>query len=201
MVKSSINLPEPDTLDIALAEILGAGNSYAYSAIATIRRHLHSFHLTHLFEPNEILFEAYLRGKAVQRRGELIRNPHAWLKRTAFNIIREHSRKARQRIVVPYEDGEYRATNDKLSELEKIDLSHEIQLLYKALKEFEKENPDTAQLLIWRTIDRMSWDEIEEKLRATTEGSLPNQATLRQRVARGKKRVRHILHSFGLPMR
>jgi len=197
----SINLPEPDTLDIALAEILGAGNSYAYSAIATVRRHLHAFHLTHLFEPNEILFEAYLRGKAVQRRGERIRNPHAWIKSTAFNIIREKSRKARQRIMVPYEDGDYRAANEQPSALEKIDLSHEIKLLYKALREFEKENAATAQLLIWRTIDQMSWDEIEAKLRAMTDGDIPNQATLRQRVARGKKRVRHILHSFGLPMR
>ncbi|MEO1593265.1 MAG: hypothetical protein AAFU71_18525 [Cyanobacteria bacterium J06632_22] len=200
-MEKSINLPEPDTLDIALAEILGAGNSYAYSAISTVRRHLHAFHLNHLFEPNEILFEAYIRGKEVQRRGELIRNPHAWIKSTAFNIVREKSRKARQRVFVSYEENEYRTGDDAPNMLDKIDLSHEITLLYKALREFEKENAATAQLLIWRTIDQMSWDEIETKLRAMTDGDIPNQATLRQRVARGKKRVRHILHSFGLPMR
>ncbi|MEO0542023.1 MAG: hypothetical protein AAFZ80_14330 [Cyanobacteria bacterium P01_A01_bin.105] len=199
-MKHSPNLPEPDALDIALAEILGAGNSYAYSAIATVRRHLHSFRLTHQFEPHEILFDAYLRGKDAQRRGDIIRNPHAWLKSTAFNIIRENSRKARRRVVVPYEDNEYRSGTDK-NLLDQLDLSHEIQLLYKALRAFEKENAATAQLLVWRTIDKMSWDEIEGELRATTAGDIPNQATLRQRVARGKKRVRHILHSFGLPMR
>ena len=200
-MEKSINLPEPDTLDIALAEILGTGNSYAYSAIATVRRHLHSFRLTHQFEPHEILFEAYLRGKAAQRRGDHIRNPHAWLKSTAFNIVREQSRKARQRIVVSYEDNDYRTGDDTLNLLEKIDLTHEVKLLYKALREFEKENAATAQLLIWRTIEEMSWDDIEARLRATTSGDIPNQATLRQRVARGKKRVRHILHSFGLPLR
>ncbi|MEL6250010.1 MAG: hypothetical protein AAFY78_19040 [Cyanobacteria bacterium J06648_16] len=194
------NLPPPDTLDIALAEILGTGNSYAYSAIATVRRHLHTFHLTHFFEPNEILFEAYLRGKAVQRRGELIRNPHAWLKSTAFNIVREKSRKVRQRVVVSYDENEYRVGTETGCMLDRLDLDHQIKLLYKALREFEKENADTAQLLIWRTIDRLSWEEIQAKLRATTDGEIPNGATLRQRVARGKKRVRHILHSLGLPM-
>ena len=198
----ALNLPEPDTLDLALAEILGGKNSYAFSAFAVIRRHLHSFHLEHLFDPNEILFEAYIRGKEVQRRGELITNPHAWLKSTAFNIIREKSRKARQRVIVSYEEEEHSSEVESQSELlEKIDLSHELKLLYKALREFDKENPETAQLLIWRTIEQLSWDEIENRLRGINPDNVPNPATLRQRVARGKKRVRHILHSFGLPMR
>lgn len=191
---------DPDALDIALSEILGTGNSYAYSTISTVRRHLYSFHLTHLFEPNEILFEAYIRGKEVQRRGEAIYNPHAWLKSTAFNIVREKSRKARRHQTQCLEDIEYRVSADSDNALDKIDLSHEIALLYKALREFAREDQYTAELLEWRTIEELSWDEITQRIIA--EGKeLPTYATLRKRVSRAKKRMRHILHTMGLPMR
>jgi predicted RNA polymerase sigma factor len=194
------NLPPPDALDIAMSEILGVGNAYAYSAIATVRRYLHSFRLAHLVEPHEILFEAYLRGKNAQRKGEIIYNPHAWLKRTAFNIVREKSRKARRQATQSFEEIEYRMSAESDCLLEKIDLSHEISLLYKALREFSREDSHTAQLLEWRTIERLSWTEIADRLVAAGE-TVPNYAALRQRVSRAKKRIRHILHGLGLPMR
>ncbi|MEO0455574.1 MAG: sigma-70 family RNA polymerase sigma factor [Cyanobacteria bacterium P01_A01_bin.114] len=193
-------MPPQDPLDVALSEILGQGNSYAYSAIATIRRHLYSFHLTHLYEPDEILFDAYLRGKEAQRKGEIIRNPHAWLKSTAFNIIRENSRKVRRHSCVVFEENDGKVSAPTVDMLDTLALDHQVTLLYKALREFAKEDCHTAQLLCWRTIEQLSWDEISARLIALGE-ELPNNATLRQRVSRAKKRIRHILHGLGLPMR
>ena len=192
-------LSPQDPLDLALSEILGQGNAYAYSVIATVRRHLYNFHIEHLFEPHEILFEAYLRGKEVQRKGETIRNPHAWLKSTTFNIIREKSRKARQQAYIVFEEIEHRVSSATGDMLDGLDLNHQIQLLYKALGEFSKEDHYTARLLKWRTIEQLSWNEISARLVAMGE-TLPSNVVLRQRVSRAKKRIRHILHGLGLPM-
>ena len=193
-------LPLLDVLDLALSEILGKDNSYAYSTLATVRRHLYQFRLMHQFEPYEILFEAYLRGKIRQRGGEAIYNPHAWLKRTAFNIVREKSRQAQRQSSQSYEDVEYRLGTEPEYVLEKIDLGHEIELLYKALRTLSREDDHTAQLLVWRTIDCLSWEQITTRLADLGETEIPTQATLRKRVSRAKKRMRHIMHSYGLPM-
>ncbi|MEM7065025.1 MAG: hypothetical protein AAF572_17935 [Cyanobacteria bacterium P01_B01_bin.77] len=193
------DLPLLDVLDLALSEILGTGNSYAYSTLATVRRHLYQFRLIHQYEPYEILFEAYLRGKARQRNGETIYNPHAWLKRTAFNIVREKSRQAQRQSAQSYEDIEYRISAEPDYVLENIDLGHEIELLYKALRALSREDDHTAQLLVWRTIDRLSWEQITTRLTELGETNIPTQATLRKRVSRAKKRMRHIMHSYGLP--
>ncbi|MEM6253855.1 MAG: sigma-70 family RNA polymerase sigma factor [Cyanobacteria bacterium P01_D01_bin.156] len=192
-------LPLVDVLDLALSEILGDGNSYAYSTLATVRRHLYQFRLIHQYEPYEILFEAYLRGKAFQRKGEQIFNPHAWLKRTAFNIVREKSRQAQRQASQTYNDIEYRISAPPEDILEKIDLTHEIGLLYKALRALSREDDHTAQLLVWRTIEQLSWEQITERLAQGGETNIPSQATLRKRVSRAKKRMRHIMHSYGLP--
>ncbi|MGD1854197.1 MAG: RNA polymerase sigma factor [Leptolyngbyaceae cyanobacterium] len=193
------DLPLLDVLDLALSEILGSNNSYAYSTLATVRRYLYQFRLMHQFEPYEILFEAYLRGKARQRTGEVIRNPHAWLKRTAFNVVREKSRQAQRQAAQSYEEIEYRISAEPEYALEAIDLRHEIELLYKALRALSREDDHTAQLLVWRTIERLSWEQITDRLAAQGETELPTQATLRKRVSRAKKRMRHIMHSYGLP--
>ncbi|MEO0868988.1 MAG: sigma-70 family RNA polymerase sigma factor, partial [Cyanobacteria bacterium J06642_11] len=192
-------LPLLDVLDLALSEILGNGNSYAYSTLATVRRHLYQFRLIHQFEPYEILFEAYIRGKACQRKGEQIYNPHAWLKRTAFNIVREKSRQTQRQAAQNYDDIEYRISAPPEDVLEKIDLRHEIELLYKALRTLSREDDHTAQLLVWRTIEQLSWEQITARLAELGETDIPTQATLRKRVSRAKKRMRHIMHSYGLP--
>ncbi|MBT9313276.1 sigma-70 family RNA polymerase sigma factor [Leptothoe kymatousa] len=192
-------LPLLDVLDLALSEILGDGNSYAYSTLATVRRYLYQFRLIQKYEPYEILFDAYLRGKAYQRKGETIHNPHAWLKRTAFNIVREKSRQAQRQSSQTYDDIEYRISAPPEDVLEKIDLSHEIELLYKALRTLSREDDHTAQLLVWRTIEQLSWEQITARLAELGETDIPTQATLRKRVSRAKKRMRHIMHSYGLP--
>lgn len=198
-LSDSTNLPLLDVLDLALSEILGKSNSYAYSTLATVRRHLYQFRLMHLFEPYEILFEAYLRAKTRQRQGETIYNPHAWLKRTAFNIVREKSRQAQRQSSRTYEDIEYRISAEPEDVIEKIELGNEIELLYKALRALSREDDHTAQLLVWRTIERLSWEQITTRLIELGETEIPTQATLRKRVSRAKKRMRHIMQSYGLP--
>ncbi|MGD1950107.1 MAG: RNA polymerase sigma factor, partial [Leptolyngbyaceae cyanobacterium] len=126
-------------------------------------------------------------------------NPHAWLKRTAFNVVREKSRQAQRQASQSYEDIEYRVSAKPEYVLEAIDLRHEIDLLYKDLRALSREDDNTAQLLVWRTIEQLSWEQITSRLAALGETDIPNQATLRKRVSRAKKRMRHIMHSYGLP--
>jgi predicted RNA polymerase sigma factor len=194
-----LNPPPTDPLDLALLEILGHGNSYAYSTIATVQRHLNAFHLTHQFHPHEILKEAYLRGKKLQRSGTTIHNPHAWLKRTSFNIVREKSRKERVNSFIVFDEhiGSHRDPSE--DPIDKLVYNTEINLLYKALREFEQEDPQTARLLFWRTIEQLSWEQVIDRLQALGE-EVPQSATLRQRVSRAKKRMRQIMHTYGLPL-
>jgi predicted RNA polymerase sigma factor len=194
------NPPPTDLLDIALLEILGHGNSYAYSTIATVQRHLNAFHLTHKFHPHEILKEAYLRGKKLQRTGTTIHTPHAWLKITSFNIIREKSRQERAHHVMVFND-HITPSRSLLSDdpLDQIARQDDVDLLYQALKEFEQEDPQTAQLLIWRAIDQLSWEQVSDRLRSLG-AEVPQNAALRQRVSRAKKRIRQIMHAHGLSL-
>lgn len=113
--------------------------------------------------------------------------------------MREKSRQAQRQASLSYEDIEYRVSAEPEYVLENIDLNHQIDLLYKALRALSREDDHTAQLLVWRTIDRLSWEQITHRLVALGETDIPSQATLRKRVSRAKKRMRHIMHGYGLP--
>jgi DNA-directed RNA polymerase specialized sigma24 family protein len=90
-----------DVLDLAIEEVLGNRNPYAYSVLSAIKRSLRQFRLSSRIEAYEILHEAYLRGKSLIRSGQTIRNPHAWLKATAFNIVREKYRSLKDQLTDP----------------------------------------------------------------------------------------------------
>ena len=192
------HLPSEDILNLAIEEIFGKGNPSAYSTLTAIERSLRQFHLTSRIEASEILAEAYLRGKKFLQTGQMINNPHAWLKKTAFNIIREHSRKFRKYLVEPYEEGKT-LENPSTNLVEKQGIESDLADLYQAFKLLAEEEPEGAQLLYLKIIQGLSWQEIHEILSQEGE-NVPNLATLRQRASRAKKRLRHIFHSVAPPI-
>lgn len=185
--------PDQDILDYAIEEILGNNNPYSYSVLTSIRFRLQQFKLTARIEAHEVLCEAYLRGKKYLQSGQQISNPHAWLKKTAFNIVRERSRRLRDH---PTEPGILcdLVRDQREGPLSQQALREEIEAVIQALHTLRDEEPEAAELLYLRTIEKWSWQQIRQWL--IDQGrTAPNEATLRQRGARAKKRLRRIFHT------
>ncbi len=72
--------------------LLNSGSPYATSMFAFIKRSLAQFHLSNSYSITWVLNEAYMRGVKLIAAGERIEKPLAWVRVTAYNIIREQSR-------------------------------------------------------------------------------------------------------------
>jgi DNA-directed RNA polymerase specialized sigma24 family protein len=182
--------PRPDILDQALTDILGKSNPQAYATIGVIQRLLAQYRLTAHTEAYEILHEAYLRGKKKLQSGETIHNAHAWLKATAFHIVSERKRKKRAGLKDPH-ILEETMPDHRENLLQQHILSEELELLYQALTILETEDPQTTQMLYFKTVEGWPWSRIREWLHSHGE-EVSNEAVLRQRASRAKKRLREI---------
>ncbi|MFQ4135232.1 RNA polymerase sigma factor [Nodosilinea sp. PGN35] len=183
--------PAPDVFDQALSEILGKDNPHAYPILTAIQRTLQQYHLEAQFEAHEILHEAYLRGKRKLQTGEVIRNPYAWLKATAFHVIYERKRKHRASATDP-QVMEAVLPDYRLNLMQQQMLSEELDLLYQALHRLYQEDPTGTCLLYLRTVRGWSWSQISEWLAA--EGQPAARASaLRQRASRAKRRLHDIV--------
>ena len=184
------NAPAQDVFDQALSDILGKDNPQAYSILSAIQRTLNQYHLSDQYEVYEILHEAYLRGKKKLQTGEIICNPYAWLRATSFNIVYERKRKQRSSATDP-QVIEAVLADPRLTLMQQQILNSEIDLLYEALEVLYQEDPEGTCLLYLRHVRALSWGQIGQWLAA--EGrTLPNDATLRQRASRAKRRLRTI---------
>ena len=184
--------PSADILDLAIEEILGKGNPVSYSTLTTIQRSLRQFHLTSRIETTEVLAEAYLRGKKFLRSGKMINNPHAWLKKTAFNIVREYSRKFRKYAAEPYD--EQKTAEDPMTNLVDVQvIESDLADLRQAIRLLAQEEPEAANLLYLKIIRGLSWQEIHDILLQTHQ-EVASLTTLRQRASRAKRRLRYLFH-------
>jgi DNA-directed RNA polymerase specialized sigma24 family protein len=182
--------PAPDIFDRALTDILGKSNPQAYATISVIQRLLAQYRLTSHTEAYEVLHEAYLRGKKKLKTGEEIHNAHAWLKATAFHIISERKRKKRAGLKEPHVLAET-MPDHRENLLQQHIISEELELLYQALTILESEEPQTTQMLYLKTVEGWPWSRVREWLYSQGE-AVSNEAVLRQRASRAKKRLREI---------
>jgi predicted RNA polymerase sigma factor len=182
--------PAQDVFDQALSDILGRDNPHAYPILNAIQRTLRQYHLADQYEAHEILHEAYLRGKKKLQVGEVIRNPYAWLKATSFHVIYERKRKHRSSSTDP-QVLEAVLPDPRLNLMQQQVLSEELDLLYDSLALLHQEDPDGTCLLYLRNVRALSWSQISHWLAA--EGQpVPNEAALRQRASRAKRRLHEI---------
>lgn len=182
--------PAQDVFDRALSEILGKDNPHAYYILIAIQRTLKQYHLAAQYEAHEILHEAYLRGKKKLQAGEIIRNPHAWLKATAFHVVYERKRKHRASATDPHVM-EAALPDPRLNLMQQQVITEELDLLYQAMQLLYQEDPEGTCLLYLRTVRDWSWSQITQWLAAEGHPAT-NEATLRQRASRAKRRLRDI---------
>lgn len=184
-----------EALNAAVTEVLGKDNPHAYSTISFIHGRLIQFNLASQFEAHEILNEAYVRGRESIQKGEIIRNPHSWLKGVCFNIIREKSRNQRRELLIDPELVELfpclRAREDSV--VSQKDIHNNCQALLDSLDVLGRTDPETARLLRLRA-EGLSWKEIQQQL-VKENGEAPSESTLRQKASRAKKTLRKIYHS------
>ncbi|MBE9179467.1 hypothetical protein IQ268_12930 [Oculatella sp. LEGE 06141] len=185
--------PPEDVLDVAIREILMQDSPYAYSTFTTIQRYLRQFGLLPRVETHDILVEAYLRGKAVLRSGVVIRTPHAWLKRTAYNIVREKNRKLASQQPADPEVLDFLGRASYESWLSQETINHRLTVLWEAFETLRQSEPEGAELLELKTIRGLSWLEVQNHLQAQGR-DVPNTDVLRQRACRAKKHLRQIFH-------
>ena len=76
--------------------LLQEQSPHGRSLFLFIERSLRGFHLEGTHTGIEVFNEAYIRGVTFTLKGNTIRNPKAWIRKTAFNVIRELSREAQQ---------------------------------------------------------------------------------------------------------
>jgi DNA-directed RNA polymerase specialized sigma24 family protein len=93
--------PEQKDWNDATAKILrdytapGLGeHSLIESVFCAINSNLRKFNLTKTHDLYEVFNEVYIRGVKKTKEGERILNPQAWIRTTAYNVIREWSRKS-----------------------------------------------------------------------------------------------------------
>jgi predicted RNA polymerase sigma factor len=182
--------PAQDVFDQALSDILGKDNPHAYPILRAIQRPLRQYHLADQYEVHEILHEAYLRGKKKLQAGEVIRNPYAWLRATAFHVIYERKRKHRSSSTDP-QIMEAVLPDPRLNLMQQQVLLEELDLLYESLALMHQEDPEGTCLLYLRNVRALSWSQISHWLAAEGQ-AVPNEATLRQRASRAKRRLRDI---------
>ena len=192
--------PRPkDVLDIAVQDILDHDSPYSYSTYTAVQRYLRQFNLFSRIEPYEVLVDAYLRGKKALRCGETIHNPHAWLKRTAYNIIREHYRKLSAQQLHEAESLDFlmsRMVNE--SWVAEEVLSAQLSALWEALEILRLNDPESARIIDLRIFQQLQWSEVREHL-IQQGNEAPDVNTRRQRGARIKKQLRRIFHEANEP--
>ncbi len=178
--------------DTEFKVLLDSGSSSAHSMLAFIKRSLAQFNLTNSYSPTWVLNEAYMRGIKLMAKGEQIEKPLAWIRATAYNIIREQSRE-RNRFLQLEESMIEIHVNASLAVSEEI----EEELLKRVNLAFEKLELEEKEILILKEVKDLSWKEIQ--LHLILQGKeVQNEATLRKRKERALKHLRSIYHSLEL---
>lgn len=192
----SKDLPSERELKLAVVDILNPENTHAYSVLLAIQGWLVQFKLIGRHEAHDILNEAFLRGVTYCKTKGPIARPHPWLKRTAYNIIREWSRDHRRQVPMdPQKLGhclldEEGATNQLATQ---IAIERQLQTLNQALRQLKREKPEEYQLLDLFHFKGLSWTEIRQLLYGNDE-TTPNEVALRQRLSRLRRRLRRLFH-------
>jgi DNA-directed RNA polymerase specialized sigma24 family protein len=180
------------TFDEEFQALLTPGSSCAHSMLAFVSRSLAQFNLQDSYTPTWILNEAYIRRVKQITTGETIVNPLAWVRATAYNIIREESRKNKRLVSLEENVIESHFNNNTIILEEEIDENFE-----RVKFAFNRLEPEEKQILNLKIIRGFSWKEIVQYL--ILEGrEVPNEATLRKRKERALKNLRQIYHSLQL---
>ncbi|PPT05277.1 hypothetical protein CKA32_000608 [Geitlerinema sp. FC II] len=178
--------------DRAVEALLKPKNPYAYSLFSAIRRYLYQFNLYDRCDEIDILIEAYSRGVKKIHRGEEIFNPKAWIRTTAFNIVREKSRDLQRLSRVSYSEltEQDSLTRDpKQYGLDSLVAEEEIQADLRAvIAAYRQLSRTDRQLIDWHIVQKLSWAEVRDRW-FQLEGTCLTLEALRKRGSRAVLRL------------
>ena len=144
-----------------------------------IRRSLKQFHLEQV-DFYDVVPEVYIRGTKLIASGVDIKNPGAWIRRTAYNVIREMSRK-QQKEQANSELIELQVAPENCEETNEIELN----ILKQSLQDLSEKD---RQILELRFFQNLSWKQVVTYLAAT--GEILTEANARQRGKRALSRLK-----------
>jgi len=199
--------PSPPAVRQFNAEIqflLKPHNPHARSLLAFIRRSLKQFRLDGHLTEIDIFTEAYLRGiQYLQQADNSIRHPKAWMRITAYNVIRELHRNQSRYAAAAYDDfiendlGRQVVAQDQqvqLVDAQAIDT--DIYAVFQALRAL----PTCDRILIGlKVINGLSWREIRQWYGQWFDDPAPSEAALRKRGQRALERLRQQYHRLRPP--
>ncbi len=167
--------------------LLDSGSPSGISMLAFIKRSLKQFNLLDSYSVYEILSDAFIRGVERIKRGESIENTVAWIRVTAFNIIRECSRSSRR--FTPLEESWFESAHigDAAAFDEFLQKCEWVKTAFTML------NADDRELLMLKIYQNLSWKNIVEQYHDQGFTDV-NEASLRKRKERTLKRLRKIYH-------
>lgn len=175
-----------EQFDREFVELQNPSNSLGRSLYAFVRRELCRFKLAGDYTEAYILNEAYIRGIEQIAKGKLIWCPRAWIRTTAYNIIRESRRQ--QRVFAPFEEECYA---DQTTDVDPEPLHEKLVMLRMA---FQTLDPATQCLLNLR-VQGHTWTKVRKRFSQEGYGDHA-EATLRKRYERAIIKLRKRFHAI-----
>ena len=130
-----------------------------------------------------------------QQRQEQIHQPKAWMRRTAYNIIRECKRDRQHYSTLAFDELMDQGQRVDLTSPPAVNDAAITDAINSVLQAFEALSVGDRNLIQWKVIDGLSWQEVQTRL--VTQGEdRASQAALRKRGQRALERLRRAYHMF-----
>jgi DNA-directed RNA polymerase specialized sigma24 family protein len=189
--------PETRQFNYDAQLLLKPDTPYARSLQSYIYQKLRQFSLEGYFTELDVFAEAYLRGIQYTHRGKPIFHSHAWLRRTAYNIIREWKRDRSRYCNAAFDELLAQGAVGYCEDLpsgamlqDSLWIGTEIQRVMLAFQSLDESD---RMLLYWNIVEALPWQTIHDQLVAAGNPSTPL-ATLRKRGQRALERLRREYH-------
>lgn len=195
--------PETRQFNAEIQFLLKPENPHARSLLAFIRRTIRQFKLGDHITEIDIFIEAYLRGvKYTQTMGATIQHPKAWMRSTAYFIIREcHRERSRYLRVASDELLDHYLMRNCLSDLMADQLVGEAFIeaeIAAVIQAMSRLDPLERRIIELKHIDGLSWKEVLQQLILENHPPLRGDA-LRKRGQRALQRLRQLYHEIRPP--
>jgi len=175
--------------------LLKPNNPHARSLLAFIKRTIYQFELQVYITEIDIFVEAYLRGvRYTQQNQEHIRQPKAWMRRTAYNIIRECKRDRLRYSAAAFDELMDQGSDaDDGGSSGTVDDDAITTAIDGVLQALEALSPGDRNLIQWKVVEGLTWPQVQARLVKLGEERV-SQATLRKRGQRALERLRRAYH-------
>ena len=180
---------QANMFNVTFEEIINRESDSGSSIFPFIRGKLSQYKLWPRYDEVAILQEVWLRTLEKILEGRTITNHYAWIRSVAFRYIQELSRKHLRNFDVDS------SLMEAFTPVETVDEDFLTDEMLKVRRAFDRLSPEEQLLLSLRSIQDLSWPEIQQTWIAQghDEVSLP---ALRKRKERALSRLRQIYHEL-----